>query len=162
VIFVCENNMYATEVPFSKATRNPQVANRGPAYGINACAVDGNDVLAVYAAAQEAVGRARAGGGPTLIECRTYRTRSHAEGMRDVGYRTRDEVEDWKTRDPIQRLKDHLLAGNLAAAEDLTAIETEVQAQVEEAVEFAKNSPWPDPETATRYIYSETGGQRHA
>jgi len=162
VIFVCENNMYATEVPFSKATRNPQVANRGPAYGINACAVDGNDVLAVYAAAQEAVARARSGGGPTLIECRTYRTRSHAEGMRDVGYRTRDEVDDWKTRDPIQALKDHLLASDLAAAGDLQAIEAQVQALVDEAAEFAKSSPWPDPDTATRYIYSEPGGQPHA
>jgi 2-oxoisovalerate dehydrogenase E1 component len=162
VIFVCENNMYATEVPFSKATRNPQVANRGPAYGINSCAVDGNDVLAVYAAAGESIDRARAGGGPTLIECRTYRTRSHAEGMRDVGYRTRDEVDDWKTRDPIQRLKDHLLAGTLAAAGDLDTIESEVQAQVEEAAEFAKNSPWPDPATATQHIFSEAGGARHA
>ncbi len=162
VLFVCENNMYATEVPFSSATRNPEVANRGPAYGLPSVAVDGNDVLAVYAAAQTAVARARAGGGPTLIECRTYRTRSHAEGMRDVGYRTRDEVEAWKSRDPLQLLKDHMLADGSAAAGDFETIEAEVQAMVEEAAEFAKNSPWPDPATATRYIYSEAGGQRHA
>jgi 2-oxoisovalerate dehydrogenase E1 component len=149
----------STEVPFSSATRNPNVANRGPAYGIPSVGVDGNDVLAVHAAAREAVARARAGGGPTLLECRTYRTRSHAEGMRDVGYRTRDEVEEWKARDPLQRLKEHALAAGLAAAGDFETIEAEVQAVVEEAAEFAKNSPWPDPATATRYIYSEA---RHA
>ena len=162
VIFVCENNMYATEVPFAYATRNTDVASRGPAYGLPSAGVDGNDVLAVYAVAQEAVARARAGGGPTLIECRTYRTRSHAEGMRDVGYRTRDEVEAWKARDPIQCLKDQMLSEGLAPAGDFEAIEAEVQAQVEEAAEFAKNSPWPDPGTAVQHIYSESGDRRHA
>src|SRR5712692_2032340 len=125
VIFVCENNLYATEVPFAYATRNPDVASRGPAYGLPSAGVDGNDVLAVYAAAQEAVARARSGGGPTLIECRTYRTRSHAEGMRDVGYRTRDEVDAWKARDPIQRLKDHMLAEGLAVSGDIETIEAD-------------------------------------
>jgi len=162
VLFVCENNMYATEVAFSSATRNPQVANRGPAYGLPGVAVDGNDVLAVYAVAREAVERARAGGGPTLIECRTYRTRSHAEGMRDVGYRTRDEVEAWKAQDPIQRLRQHLLSLGDTSAAELDGVEAEVQAQVEEAAEFAKASAWPDPATANRYTYSETGDQHHA
>jgi len=162
VIFVCENNLYATEVAFSDATRNPEVANRGVAYGLPAVCVDGNDVLAVYSAAREAVGRARAGGGPTLIECRTYRTRSHAEGMRDAGYRTREEVDTWKAKDPIQRLKEHLLSLGSASPADLEAIEAEVQAQVEAAAEFARNSPWPDPATANEHIYSEPGGQAHA
>ena len=162
VIFVCENNLYATEVAFSDATRNPDVASRGPAYGLPAVGVDGNDVLAVHAAAHEAVARARSGGGPTLIEARTYRTRSHAEGMRDVGYRTREEVDVWKAKDPIQRLKEHLLSLGSTPAADLEAIEAEVQAQVEEAAEFAKNSPWPDPATANQHIYSEPGGRRDA
>jgi 2-oxoisovalerate dehydrogenase E1 component len=162
VIFVCENNLYATEVPFAYATRNPEVASRGQGYGVPSAGVDGNDVLAVYAAAQEAVARARSGGGPTLIECRTYRTRSHAEGMRDVGYRTRDEVEAWKARDPIQRLKEHLLSLDGITAGGLETIEAEVQAQVEEAAEFAKSSPWPDPATATQHIYCEAGGRRDA
>ena len=162
VLFVCENNLYATEVAFSNATRNPQVANRGPAYGVPGVAVDGNDVLAVYATAREAVERARAGGGPTLIECRTYRTRSHAEGMRDVGYRTRDEVDAWKAQDPIQRLRQHMLSASAASAAELDSVEADVQAQVEEAAEFAKASPWPDPATANLHIYSETGGQQHA
>lgn len=162
VLFVCENNMYATEIAFANATRNPEVANRGTAYGLPGVGVDGNDVRAVYAVAQEAVARARAGGGPTLIECRTYRTRSHAEGMRDVGYRTRDEVEAWKAKDPIQRLKEHILSLGDTPAADLVSLEAEVQAQVEEAAEFAKNSAWPDPATANQHIYSETSGGRDA
>ena len=98
-LFICENNLYATEVPFAYSAGNPNVGNRGPAYGMESVTVDGNDVLAVYEAAQEAVQRARGGEGPTLIECRTYRTRAHSEGMRDAGYRTQEEVEEWKERD---------------------------------------------------------------
>ncbi len=161
-IFVCENNLYATEVPFAEATRNPEVANRGQAYGLPGVCVDGNDVLAVSAAAQEAVTRARAGGGPTLIECRTYRTRSHAEGMRDAGYRTREEVESWKTRDPLTRLREQLVAQDPAVAAELASLEAEITAECEEAVEFARNSPWPEPETAVDHIYSAAGGQPHA
>ena len=162
VLFVCENNMYATEVAFSNATRNPHVANRGPAYGLPGVSVDGNDVLAVYAAAREAVERARAGGGPTLIEACTYRTRSHAEGMRDVGYRTRDEVEAWKAQDPIQRLRQQMLSDGSASAAELDGVEAEVLAQAEEAAEFAKASAWPDPATANLHIYSESGDRPHA
>src|SRR5215217_8573095 len=114
VIFVCENNLYATEVAFQYATRNTDVAERARSYGIPGIAVDGNDVLAVYEAAEAAVARARAGRGPTLIEGRTYRTRPHAEGMRDAGYRTPEEIEDWKTRDPIALLKQRLLDRGLA------------------------------------------------
>jgi TPP-dependent pyruvate/acetoin dehydrogenase alpha subunit len=92
VLFVCENNQFATEVPFSYAAGNPAIAQRGASYGVPAREVDGNDVRAVQAAAGEAVERARSGGGPTLLECKTYRTRAHAEGMGDYTYRTRDDV----------------------------------------------------------------------
>jgi len=154
-LFICENNMYATEVAFSYATRNTEVASRGAAYGIPAVAVDGNDVLSVYEAAGEAVKRARGGGGPTLIECKTYRTRPHAEGMRDAGYRTADEVDSWKARDPISSYRARLIEANRAAEADLAAIDAEVKALAEDAIEFAKNSPYPDAATATKYIYSE-------
>ena len=117
--------------------------------------MDGNDVLAVYEAAGEALRRARSGGGPTLIECKTYRTRPHAEGMRDGSYRTPEEVEAWKGRDPIQLLHTTLTAEGLASAEELSGIEAEVQAQIAEAYEFAKNSPYPDPVTASDYVYSD-------
>src|SRR5919199_1661634 len=108
VLFVCENNQYATEVPFAYAAGNPSVAGRGAAYGLPGVEVDGNDVLAVHDAAGEAVRRARAGAGPTLLECRTYRTRPHAEGMGDFTYRTREEVDAWKRKDPIARLRELL------------------------------------------------------
>ena len=155
VLFVCENNLYATEVAFNYASRNPAVANRGSAYGIHSLLVDGNDLQAVYAAADEAVGRARAGQGPTLLECRTYRTRPHAEGMRDAGYRTQDEIEIWKTRDPIKTLGDQMVAGGHATLENLQAIDAEMRGLAEEALVFAKASPWPDPATATDFVFSQ-------
>src|SRR5436853_695893 len=122
VLFVCENNQYATEVPFASVAGNTDVSARGPAYGMPTLAVDGNDVLAVHAAADEAVRRARAGDGPSLLACTTYRTRAHSEGMRDAGYRTREEVDEWRTRDPIKRLREHLLLGALADAQTLDDI----------------------------------------
>lgn len=153
-LFVCENNMYATEVPFSSVSRTTSVADRARVYGLPSIAVDGNDVLAVHQAAGEAILRARAGNGPTLLECKTYRTRSHAEGQRDVGYRTPEEVEDWKVRSPLTRFKDHLLAEGLAAEEDFAKIDSEIHDLVEDAQRFATNSPWPDPATAIDHVYS--------
>ena len=154
-LFVCENNLYATEVPFAYSAGNPNVGNRGPAYGMESVTADGNDVLAVYDAAEEAVERARGGKGPTLIECRTYRTRAHSEGMRDAGYRTPEEVEEWKERDPIKRYNEWLLENEEAGVETLAAIEAEVRATVTDAEEFARNSPWPEPDTVSDYIFSQ-------
>ncbi len=154
VLFVCENNMYATEVAFAYATKNQDVAARARTYGMPGVGVDGNDVLAVYQAAEEAVGRARAGKGPTLIECKTYRTRAHAEGMRDAGYRTTDEIESWKQRDPITCFKDKLIAAGIAAEDDLAAIDTEIKHTANDAIEFAKASPYPDPATVMEHIFS--------
>ena len=153
VLFVCENNRYATEIPFSQVTRNPDVASRASAYGLPGVTVDGNDVLAVFEAAGEAVRRARAGEGPTLLECQTYRVRPHSEGMRDAGYRTAQEVAEWKTRDPIQRFESKLLGEGLVARSDLDQIEAEMKALIEEAVAFAENSPWPDPATVSDHVY---------
>jgi 2-oxoisovalerate dehydrogenase E1 component len=153
-LFVCENNLYATEVPLASAAGNPEVAERAAAYGMPGVVVDGNDVLAVYEVAGEAVARARAGDGPTLIECKTYRTRPHAEGMRDAGYRTQAEIDEWKARDPTPRFKERVLAGGIATEADFESIDAEVQAMIQDAVEFATNSPWPDPATATDHIFS--------
>jgi 2-oxoisovalerate dehydrogenase E1 component len=154
VLFVCENNLYATEVPFATVAGNSDVSSRGPAYGMPTLAVDGNDVLAVHAAAEEAVHRARSGNGPTLLACTTYRTRAHSEGMRDAGYRTREEVEDWRTRDPIKRLREYLLASGEAVAADLDAIEHEVQTLANDALEWAKASPYPDAATVLDHVYA--------
>lgn len=153
VLFVCENNQYATEIAFSYAAGNPNVGERGAAYGLPGLTIDGNDVLAVYAAAGEAIARARGGGGPTLLECRTYRTRAHAEGMRDAGYRTQEEVEQWKVQDPITRYRGHVQESGAADARALDAIDEEVAALVAEAADFAYNSPWPDPGTAHDFVY---------
>ena len=154
VIFVCENNMYATEVPFSSATRNTDVAARAQTYGMAAVAVDGNDVFAVYEEAQQAVERARHGEGPSLIECRTYRTRAHAEGMRDAGYRTLEELDSWKRRDPIETYRQRVIEAGIASADDFAAVDAEIKAVVDEAIQFATNSPFPDPTTVAEHIYS--------
>ncbi len=154
-IFVCENNMYATEVPFAKVSKVQDVALRAQSYGLPGVMVDGNDVLAVYRAAGEAVRRARAGQGPTLIECKTYRTRAHSEGMRDAGYRTSDEIADWKTRDPIKAFEAKLVDGGTATAAELQQIDAEVKAMAEEAAAFALNSPLPEPASVTAHVYSE-------
>jgi 2-oxoisovalerate dehydrogenase E1 component len=155
VLFVCENNQFATEVPFSYAAGNPDVGSRGKTYGMPGITVDGNDVLAIHEAAGEAVRRARTGQGPTLIECRTYRTRAHAEGMGDFGYRTKEDVENWKQRCPIQTLKRRMLDRDTATASEITGIENEIAAMVTEAQQFAELSPWPDPKSATGHVYAE-------
>jgi 2-oxoisovalerate dehydrogenase E1 component len=161
VLFVCENNQYATEVPFAYAAGNPSVASRGTAYGIPGIEVDGNDVRAVQLAAAEAVRRARQGDGATLIECKTYRTRPHAEGMGDFTYRTRAEVADWKTRCPIAQLRVTLLEEGLAEDVELAEIEDDIKKTVEEAQQFAEQSPWPEPTTATGHIFcSSTDNSR--
>ncbi len=161
VLFVCENNQYATEVPFASAAACPDVGARGPIYGMPGLTIDGNDVLAVYEAAGEAVRRARAGGGPTLLECRTYRTRAHAEGMGDFGYRTREDVEAWKTRCPIQSLRRVVdQAGHspgdegAASLGKLDEVEQEVAHAVADAQQFAQSSSDPAPESATAHVYA--------
>ncbi|MFI5460138.1 MAG: pyruvate dehydrogenase complex E1 component subunit beta [Isosphaerales bacterium] len=156
VVFVCENNQFATEVAFAYAAGNPSVAGRGPAYGMPGVDVDGNDVRAVHEAADEAVRRARHGDGPTLLECRTYRTRAHAEGMGDYTYRTRDEVEAWKTRCPIHLFRSSILEEAINASSKLDAVESEINAVVEDALQFAEASPLPDPSTATRFVFAES------
>jgi 2-oxoisovalerate dehydrogenase E1 component len=153
-LFVCENNMYATEVPFAKVTRNQDVADRARGYGLPGVVVDGNDVLAVYEAAGEAVRRARAGEGPTLLECKTYRTRAHSEGMRDAGYRTQEEIAGWKTRDPIKALAAKMVDRGVATQAELDQLDAEVKAIAEDAATFALNSPMPEAATVTAHVYS--------
>jgi 2-oxoisovalerate dehydrogenase E1 component len=154
VLFICENNQFATEVPFAYASGNPDVGNRGEAYGLPGEIVDGNDVLAVFEAAGRARQRAARGEGPTLIECKTYRTRAHAEGMRDGGYRSEADVEAWKEKDPIGNFRKKILAEDRAVETDFDAVDAEVETLIDEAFEFAEKSPWPDPATAADFIFS--------
>jgi 2-oxoisovalerate dehydrogenase E1 component len=159
VLFVCENNQFATEVPFSYSSGSPHVGRRGAMYGIPGLELDGNDVLAIHAAAGEAVARARAGEGPTLLECRTYRTRAHAEGMGDFTYRTREEVQAWKERCPIKRLRQRLIEEDAATSEELEGVERQVQEEVQTALAEAEASPWPEGSTAATHVYAAPRGE---
>ncbi len=154
VLFVCENNQYATEIAFTNVARVQDVSARAAGYALPGVTVDGNDVLAVHEVAGEAVRRARAGEGPTLIECKTYRTRAHSEGMRDGGYRSQEEIDSWKERDPIKRLHGQLVAAGFASEDDLAAIGAEVERVVAEAAERARNDPWPDPASVLAHVYA--------
>ncbi len=154
VLFICENNGFATEVPFGSAAANPSVAARAVVYNMPGIEVDGNDVRAVERAAREAVQRARSGGGPTLIECKTYRTRPHAEGMGDYTYRAREEVEAWRERCPIKRLRAELLQLQLASEPELEALAAEVQAEIAAAAKSAEQAPLPEPATALEHVYA--------
>jgi 2-oxoisovalerate dehydrogenase E1 component len=154
VLFVCENNQFATEVPFAYSSGIPDVGRRAANYGLPGFEVDGNDVLAVTEVAREAVARARSGGGATLIECKTYRTRAHAEGMGDFTYRTREEVEQWKQRCPIESLRERMLTEFGIAEPTIREIESEVTSLIAEARQFSETSPLPDASTASEHIYS--------
>lgn len=152
VIFVCENNLYATEMAFSRATKNTSVASRANSYCLPGVEVDGQDVMAVHEAAKTAVARARKGGGPTLIECKTYRFVGHHEGDPGTDYRTREEVKQWKDNDPLKLSRKRLL--NLGVDEkELQAVDQEVEALVDRAVEFAQSSSEPSPESVNDHVF---------
>lgn len=153
VVFVCENNLYGQFTPYSKHSKVPNVADKAKAYGMPGVIVDGNDVMAVKNAVEEAVQRARSGKGPTLVECKTYRWHGHYEG--DVyPYRSEEEIEHWKKRCPIANFRAMLIAEKVATAEELDAVEKEVDEAVKAAVKFAEESPTPDPSSVTDNVYS--------
>jgi 2-oxoisovalerate dehydrogenase E1 component len=155
VVYVCENNLYATEVPLRTITKSPSVAERARGLGLPGVQVDGQDVLAVHQAAGEAIARARRGEGPTLIECLTYRYRAHAEGMRESGYRTVEEIDQWKQHDPIKSFKERLLEMGIANLVELTDLEQSALQAAEQAADFARKSPLPEPTTLTDFVFSE-------
>ncbi|HEU5099459.1 MAG TPA: thiamine pyrophosphate-dependent dehydrogenase E1 component subunit alpha [Roseiflexaceae bacterium] len=153
VVFFCENNTYAMSMHVTRAFPIVNIAERAAAYGFSGVTVDGNDLFAVYAAAKEAVDRARSGGGPTLIEAKTYRWRGHSKSDRNL-YRTQQEIDEWKTRDPITRLQRRLLELELIDEPEIAAIQAEAQAAIEAAVEFARSSPDPDPAGLEDEVYA--------
>lgn len=154
VIYLVENNLYAFSTPYSECFATEHVAHRGDAYAIPNEVVDGQDVWAVYETAARAVDRARSGGGPSLIECATYRYRGHSR-FEPSSYRTKDEVDEWKQRDPLKLWAARLVADGIATEDDIKAIRVEVQKQMDEAVEFAENSPDPDPDLPLRLVFAE-------
>lgn len=147
IVFVCENNLYATLTPLAKRQVSPDIWPRAAAHGLFGVGVDGNDVVAVYEAAAAAVERARRGEGPTFLEAKTYRWREHVGPNFDVelGYRTQDELDAWMARDPLVRHARSLEALGILTAAERAAVDAEVEAEVADAVGFAKASPFPQP-----------------
>ena len=156
VIFVCENNLYAFFTPQNVHQSIKDVAVRAHGYDVPSEIVDGMDVVKVFKAINRAVQRARKGEGPSLIECKTYRFKGHAEGDPDAGlYRTKEELAEWKKRDPIELLKKLLMKDYQVTEEELTGLEDTIADEVKEAVTFAKKSPFPKPESALEGLYEE-------
>ena len=155
VIFVCENNGYAISVPYRKqaAVKNLSVRARG--YGFPGVTVDGNDVLAVYRATRQAAKRARAGGGPTFIEAKTYRLTPHTSNDDPSRYRTKEETEQWRNRDPIERFKRYLFEWDLLDRATEERMAKEIADAVNDATRFAEASPLPEPVTALDHVYAK-------
>ena len=148
VVFLCENNQYAVTSSFKKMVASENISDRAAAYNIPGVLVDGQDVIAMYEAVSEAVARARAGEGPALIEGRTYRYFDHSLGLNRIvrdPYREDEEVEHWKQRDPIVIHAQLLLSQGIATQAELDALEAEITAEIDEATEFARQSPYPEP-----------------
>lgn len=153
ILFICENNQYAYSVPIEKSLAIDDVADRAEGYGFDGVAINGNDVLAVYQSVQGATARARKGEGPTLIECKTYRWHGHSEHDKAF-YRTEEEVAMWKSRDPIPTFATYLQGMNVLTPDRLEEIEARVKSIIDDAVDFAIESPDPSPEEAVTDLYA--------
>jgi pyruvate dehydrogenase E1 component alpha subunit len=153
VVYFCENNQYAMSMAITRASKIEQLSDRACAYGIPGVTVDGNDLLAVYRTTREAVERARSGGGPTLIEARTYRWKGHSKSDKQR-YRTKEEVKAWQERDPIAHLAQKMIEASILAEADLATLQARVEQEITDAIEFAKASPEPDPATILEGVYA--------
>ncbi|MBI1736600.1 MAG: pyruvate dehydrogenase (acetyl-transferring) E1 component subunit alpha [Candidatus Rokubacteria bacterium] len=151
VVLVCQNNQWAISVPLKKQTHSRTIAQKALAYGFPGIQVDGNDVLAVYAATKEAVARARAGDGPTLIECVTYRLGMHTTADDPTKYRQPEEVAEWERKDPLTRFAGYLKKKGIG----VDTVEAEVDAEIAEAVRRFEAAPAPDPLTMFDHVYAE-------
>jgi len=157
IVYVCHNNLYAQYMPIKDAYPREDIADLAGGYGIPGVVVDGQDVIAVHEAVQAAVARARAGEGPSLIECKTYRYRTHSEGVPDVSHaepRAADEIEAWKSRDPIKLFGEKLTKQGLVAQAEIDRIDKEVTAEVEAAEKAALESPVLDPAVLVTLVYA--------
>jgi len=155
MIYVCENNLWAVNTPASSSLSVPDVATRAAGYGIPGMVVDGNDIFAVHQATREAAARARAGEGPSLIECKTYRYRRHTERPTQVDIRPAEEIDAWLQKDPIERLVRHLKGqqGQLTD-EEWERMDREILERVSLAVDYARASAFPDPARATDDVFA--------
>lgn len=153
-IFVCQNNLFAEHTTFEKMTAGGNIAGRAEGYGIPGVRVDGNDPEAMYSAFAEAVARARAGEGPTLLECMTFRFHGHTFGD-DDSYMPKGQKADAIEADPVPRLRARLLADAIASEDQLAAIEADIEKQIDDAIEFALASPWPEPDSLRFDVFAQ-------
>jgi pyruvate dehydrogenase E1 component alpha subunit len=153
VVFVCENNKYGMSVSTERSMAVPHVADRASAYAMPGVRVDGNDLMAVLGAGRTAIARARSGAGPSLIECETYRIRGHSRSDRNR-YRTKEEIDSWKARDPITALEAASRVAGLLSGTEIDALRAEVAAEINEAIAFAEAAAPPDPADLTNYVYT--------
>jgi len=153
VIFVCENNLYGFSTHYKRTMLPDDIADRAAGYGIAGVVVDGQDLLAVYDVAGQAVKNARNGKGPTLIECKTYRYRGHSR-FETPSYRTKEELQKWKQRDPIELFAKYLLTEQKIDRDELKKISDEAKAMMEAAVKFSEESPDPEPLDYEKYIFA--------
>jgi len=158
VIYVCENNLYGISVDIRKVTNTKNIADRAPAYNIPGYAVDGNDILNVYEVTKKAVERARNKMGPTLIECKTYRWKGHHLGDPGIIYRSEEERKEWKERCPIKSFRERLIKEKIVSEEELSFIEKDIKKMIEEALNFAIQSPFPDEKEAYEDLFAEEKG----
>lgn len=159
LVCVVQNNVYAISVPIEKQMAVPNVADRAAMFGIAGAICDGNDVLASYRTVAEAVERARAGEGATLVEAKTYRPVPHSSDDDDRTYRAREEVEEWKKRDPIKRFEAYLKGKGILTDTLLDEYEERAKSQVNEAQQFAESAPFPPPEAALGTIFAPVEGE---
>ena len=155
VVFVCENNLYGISVSQKQHQAIKDISIRSVAYSMPGITINGNDVLAVYQTSGEAIQRARAGEGPTLVECKTYRWRGHYEGDPNQGrrYRTLEEIQAWIKKCPIERFEEKLVKEKVLNKNKMMHIRNEVEGRIEEAVTFANQSPFPDPQDIYEDVY---------
>jgi len=153
VVFVNENNLYGISCCTANSMCVADIADRAAAYDMPGVVVDGNDVTAVFEAAEEAVKRARAGDGPSLIECKTYRHRGHFEGD-PVTYRTDEELQEWLAKDPLPRFETKLLEMGVLTEAKIAEIKSAIQSEVDDAVKFAEESPYPEPGELMEDVYT--------
>lgn len=153
IIYICENNLYGMSNPVKESTAVEDIAVRSQSYNMHGEIVDGNDVMSVYKITKEAVERARSGEGATLIESKTYRWMGHSKSDPKV-YRTKEEEQEWKEKDPIKRFANQLILNEIITEEELKNIDKTVIKEIEEAYEFAVNSENPKAEELTKYVYA--------
>lgn len=160
IVFVCENNQFGISMSQSRHQAIKDIADRAVSYGFPGLAVDGNDVMAVYEVAKEAVARARKGQGPTLIECKTWRWRGHFEGDPGI-YKDAAEQEAWMEKEPVKRYRTFLEENTIMTADEMDTVDKQIDDEIEAAIKYAEESPLPQPEDVAKDVYTDIVEEVH-